>query len=73
MHLFDPSLWHSLVLIFGTLPFLPLIGNTAQTVLTQGNQTQRLSDVTQTVTSVVPWIVLAVLAFLAIKVFAKGK
>jgi len=44
--------------------------NTAQVVLTQGNQTQRLSDVTQTVTSVVPWIALAVLVFLLVKVFA---
>ena len=47
--------------------------NTAQTVLTQGNQTQRLSDVTQTVTSVVPWIALAVLAFLVVTVFLKKR
>lgn len=46
--------------------------DTAQTVLTQGNQTQRLSDVTQTVSSVTPWIVLGVLAFLVVQVFLAG-
>jgi len=45
--------------------------NTAKTVLTQGNETQRLSDVTQTVSSIVPWIALAVVAVIVVLVFLK--
>lgn len=41
--------------------------NTAQTVLTQGGQTQRV----QAVTSTVPWIAVAVLLGLLVLVFLK--
>ena len=43
--------------------------NTAQTLLTQGNQTQQVQAVTQTV----PWIALAIVAGLIVIVFLKGK
>jgi hypothetical protein len=35
--------------------------DTAQTVLSQGNATQRVQAVTSAVTSIVPWIAIAVL------------
>ena len=41
--------------------------NTAQTLLTQGNQTQQV----QALTSTVPWIALAVTAFLVVMIFFK--
>jgi hypothetical protein len=43
--------------------------DTAQTVLSQGNATQRV----QAVTSTIPWIVLLVVAGLVVLVFLKGK
>lgn len=41
--------------------------DTAQTLLTQGNQTQRVAAVT----SIIPWIALAVVAGLVVLVFLR--
>jgi len=47
--------------------------DTAQTLLTQGATTQRVATVASTVTSIVPWIALAVVSVLIVLVFLKKR